>query len=100
MVKKKNKHLNTYNLDSKFVKYKLKAPFIKVAGMALKDLVDPISIMSPLEVFASILSLSQHTLKKQHAIKMLQNGRALIMEALFTVVFVSKICGALLGVES
>ena len=40
------------NLHSKFVKYKLKTPLIKMAGIALKDRVHLISIMVLLEVIA------------------------------------------------
>ena len=42
------KHLQ-YNLHSKFVKCRFKTPLIKVAGLALKDRVDLISIMVPYE---------------------------------------------------
>ena len=46
-----------YNLCSKFVKYKLKISLIKVAGIAFKDQVDLISIMTPLEVVANIINV-------------------------------------------
>ena len=45
---KKLKYLQ-YILHSKFDIYKLKTPLIIVAGIALKDRVDLISIMVPLE---------------------------------------------------
>ena len=51
-----NKYLQ-YNLHSKFVKYKLKTPLVKVAGIALKDRVDLISIMVPLKVVANIVKI-------------------------------------------
>ena len=41
-----------YILNTKFDIYQLKTPLIIVAGIALKDRVDLISIMVPLEVIA------------------------------------------------
>ena len=46
-----------YNLRSESDKCKLKTPLIKVARIALRDRVDLISIMVPVEVVANIISI-------------------------------------------
>ena len=57
MVNNKCKKINkifTIHFSSKFDIYKLKTPLIIVAGISLKDRVDLISIMVPLEVIEKI----------------------------------------------
>ena len=46
------------NLHSKFGEYKLRTLIINVAGIALRDQIDLVSIMVPLEVVADIININ------------------------------------------